>query len=660
MLATLILVIPSFVFFYGWGTIKEKEAQRQSVRSSFIPAGGGKKVDLDVEDLQTTRQRMIEQLSNLFGSPQAAQNIMSELSDEEVFPIEDVERRAIELWYLERVAEDEKIDVPVQEVVRNLNPMFAGMGKDEIAASLRSMGYSSEAHFIATQQAAERLQRATYSVTSQAKASLYDLWEAHRMQNEEMKLDYVAFKASDYRDKVPVDDAELMKYYTDNASAFEVGKQRVYRYAYLLKSALRDQVPAPAEEQLKSYFERNPENYRRGKQVKVRQIELPLVYEENMTPERRDEVTSNAFVLANDIVRQAREGVDFAELANLHSKDEANTSPTASGAPVKLGGLVPGWVDDDRRMELGWTFVDAALNLKAGEISEPVRNFKASGQVLSIIKLEEARESGLPDFAEVRARVEMDWRAAQLDSVFMRKFEELNVKTSEYSTLETMARDLKMNSGITTWTLTTSPMIGDAIIMEAQDLEMVNEELMKGNMSPLLRAQDTLYVLQVEDERPPHIPEFRLIRDQVETAYRAAKSIELAKTAARDFLTTATATDFLTTATAERLGAKTTELFTRMDPSTDFPAVLFNLDTDTYRVTTGTLGLSEGGSKDNVSAFVVWHVRELRTPDRESFRKDLPRLQRGVISAKQEGILGEWFWDKMKQTRILPKPEDQL
>jgi parvulin-like peptidyl-prolyl isomerase len=86
------------------------------------------------------------------------------------------------------------------------------------------------------------------------------------------------------------------------------------------------------------------------------------------------------------LVRQLRQGADFAELARLHSQD---ASAEAGG---DLGYL--------HRGMLGSTAEQALAPLAPGEVSEPVRLLEG----IAIFALRERRTPRLSPLAEVRAR----------------------------------------------------------------------------------------------------------------------------------------------------------------------------------------------------------------------------------------------------------------
>ena len=92
--------------------------------------------------------------------------------------------------------------------------------------------------------------------------------------------------------------------------------------------------------------------------------------------------------LAERLVRLARAGADFADLARKFSSDQATRN--AGGL---LGRTRPG--------QLPTSLDQVCLGLEVGEVSNPVR----LGNQFAIIKLVERAESSLPSFSEAESQL---------------------------------------------------------------------------------------------------------------------------------------------------------------------------------------------------------------------------------------------------------------
>ena len=95
---------------------------------------------------------------------------------------------------------------------------------------------------------------------------------------------------------------------------------------------------------------------------------------------------------AKEVLKKARDGEDFAELAKKYSK----------GPFVKQGGDF-GYRE---RKSIKKEIADAAFSMKKGEFSEPV---KAADGGYHIIKLVDHVEAGIPPFGDVKDRVAIEY-----------------------------------------------------------------------------------------------------------------------------------------------------------------------------------------------------------------------------------------------------------
>ncbi|TYP59949.1 peptidylprolyl isomerase [Thermosediminibacter litoriperuensis] len=124
------------------------------------------------------------------------------------------------------------------------------------------------------------------------------------------------------------------------------------------------------EEEIKSYFEENKEDFAQGKQVRARHI---LVEDEEK---------------ANEIIAKLKSGEDFAELAKQYSTDTATK---------EKGGDLGFFGSGDMVKE----FEEAAFSLKVGEISSPVKTQYG----YHIIKVEEIKEAQEANYEESKDEI---------------------------------------------------------------------------------------------------------------------------------------------------------------------------------------------------------------------------------------------------------------
>lgn len=138
-------------------------------------------------------------------------------------------------------------------------------------------------------------------------------------------------------------------------------------------------VRAPNEKQLRAYYQANPDKFTEPQQLRVSVILLyvdPGIGDFDIKRKK-----------AEELVKQLREGADFAEMAKLHSGD-AET--------VNQGGDM-GYLHGGMLSEMSQQAID---KLKPGEISDPVGLMEG----IAIFKLTDRKEAKLNSFDAVRER----------------------------------------------------------------------------------------------------------------------------------------------------------------------------------------------------------------------------------------------------------------
>ncbi|MBL4575560.1 MAG: peptidylprolyl isomerase [Opitutaceae bacterium] len=127
------------------------------------------------------------------------------------------------------------------------------------------------------------------------------------------------------------------------------------------------------------FYEANKDRFYLGDGVHLRLIQLAKLADEN------DSVLMQT---ADNILKQLKDGTDFAKLAEKHSQNSSR----------KKGGDM-GWVN---RSDLKEELAESAFSLEEGHFSQPIQ----IGQDVFIILVEEKRSAGLQPIAEVSPQIE--------------------------------------------------------------------------------------------------------------------------------------------------------------------------------------------------------------------------------------------------------------
>src|SRR6266852_760075 len=179
-----------------------------------------------------------------------------------------------------------------------------------------------------------------------------ELQDEFKYKNEKVKLDYAFIKPEDLEAKVTPDEAEIKAAYEKNRSRYQVPEKRVARYGLIDLNHLR-QTAQISDDELKVQFQQNIQQYQVPNRVHVEHILL-------MTVCKTDAEVEEFRQKAEDVLKQAKKGAKFEDLAKKYSEDP--------GTKDKGGDL--GWITQGQTVP---EFEKVAFSLPKGSISDLVK-----------------------------------------------------------------------------------------------------------------------------------------------------------------------------------------------------------------------------------------------------------------------------------------------
>src|SRR5205807_10198114 len=127
------------------------------------------------------------------------------------------------------------------------------------------------------------------------------------------KLDYALSRPEDLEAKITPSEPEIKAEYEKNKAKYQVPERRSVRYALLDVNQLRQTIQIP-EDVIKKQYQGNMQQYQVPNRVHLLQI---MVKTYGKTDAEVDEVRKRA----EDVLRQAKKGAKFEELAKKYSED---------------------------------------------------------------------------------------------------------------------------------------------------------------------------------------------------------------------------------------------------------------------------------------------------------------------------------------------------
>jgi peptidyl-prolyl cis-trans isomerase D len=215
------------------------------------------------------------------------------------------------------------------------------------------------------------------SVTDWLSVSDKELEEEYRRKNDKVKLSLVTFNADTFRPDVTASDADIASYFAAHTADFKIPEKRRVKYLLIDVEALRAKINVMPADIERAYNE-NIDQYTTPEQVRASHILLKT--------EGKDDAVVKA--KAEDILKQAKGGADFAELAKKYSEDEANAKNGGDLDFFGKGRMVP-------------QFDSVAFTMEPGQISDLVK----TDYGYHIIKLTDKKAGATRKLDEVRQQL---------------------------------------------------------------------------------------------------------------------------------------------------------------------------------------------------------------------------------------------------------------
>ncbi len=317
----------------------------------------------------------------------------------------------------------------------------------------------------------------------------------YRVRNEKLNLE--TFTVSpDPSTVADPGDARLAAFLKTGGARFQVGPRRVIQFV-TLDEAFFGNALAVDDTALRAAYESKKAHY---SELKASHILFKAQNEAEFAAARKK---------AEDL-RPKLAGKDFNKVASETSED-----PTAKANKGDLGWFKSG--------SMAKPFEDAAMALKDGEISQPIRTQFG----IHLIKLGGKRTRS---FEEVREELRAQLTGERFTAKAKERLEQLRKRSGERGDLSAAARNLGLK------VQTSQPFLNEASVTlpGLQDAGYVTSEAFRlkvGQVSKLQRTGNSFTVFRVQEERPIAVPPLKEIRDRVLGAWKLeeARKVALAK-----------------------------------------------------------------------------------------------------------------------------------
>jgi peptidyl-prolyl cis-trans isomerase D len=367
-----------------------------------------------------------------------------------------------------------------------------------------------------------------------------ELQDEFRFKNEKIKVEYAVIKPEDLAAKLNPSEAEIKSEYEKNKARFQVPEKRIVRYGLLDTTQMRRNIQI-SDDQLKVQYQANIQQYQVPNRVHVEHILFMTV---GKTDAEVDEIKKTA----EDVLKQAKKGGNFEDLAKKYSQDP--------GTKEKGGDL--GWITQGQTVK---EFEATAFGLEKGRISDLVRTQYG----FHIIKVLDKETAHTKPFDEVKDSLRAPMVLQQADQQASDMADQLAkvVRQSNKVTLDDLAKQYHLTVS------ETRPVgAGDAVLELGNSKEVKDAifRLRQNELSLPLRTDRGYVILSVKQITPAHQGSLEEVREQVVNDLKQQESAQMAKSKADELVKRVKAGEkFESAAKALGLEAKTSESISRND-----------------------------------------------------------------------------------------------
>jgi peptidyl-prolyl cis-trans isomerase D len=591
------------VVFVFWGV-----GSYTSRRSGRVADVNGTIVTLD--DYRHTYSNLVEQMRQSFGN---------NLSDELIQTLQ-LRKRALD-QLVDRVlmlqaAEKLKIQVSDEELtqtIRNFSAFqTAGVFDNQRYLNTLSRTKLSPETFEEQQRELLIIDKLETFITGNIKVSDIEAQQWYGWNNAEVDLDYVLLEPGQFKNIEPTAD-EIRDFFDQHKETYKTDPEIKVRYLHLKPGNFAAKVTV-AEEDIRDYYESNPEKFKNPKTVHARHILIKV--DQNAKPEE----VESARQRAEDVLKMAKEGRDFAALARQYSE-----------GPTKTKG---GDLGTFRREAMVKPFADKAFSMAAAEISDPVRTRFG----WHIIKVEKNNPAKTRTLDEAREEIQKTLKAERSRNLAYDEAEAVYDATFEGQNLVNIAqeRDLKI---LTTELFTQKSPPKE--IKNAARFASAAFSLPINEISDVQEFGDGYYLMEVVDKVPSKVPELKAVEDKVKKDVIKEKQDAKVLAEANTFLTELkNGQPFVTASQKFKLAPKKTGFFKR---NGSIPTIGYEAEIARTAFKLSDHNQLPGEPIKGQKGYYVIRFRQRQEPASNGFEKEKAAIKERLLQQKTFKTIEAWL-----------------
>lgn len=601
-----ILIIALVFIFWGVGGYRGSRNSVAQVNDEVIP----------YEEFQKAYERLANQYRDQFGG--TLPKGLLESIDLEGQALEQLIQRSL----LRQGAREMGLMVSDLEVQQAVEKMEAfrnnGVFNVEQYKNILSSSGMTPSSFEATMRTDLLSGKVVESLSRFAKLTPLEVRDQFDFDNAEIKIEYVSFSGTDFKDKVETDEEQLKLYYEENRENYMTEPQ--VKLHFLAFPYVAENKPAIPDEELESFYRENFSRFSIPEQRSARHILIKTSEEdtEDILAEKRNK--------AEQVLELAKSGEDFTELAKQYS--EGPTGPKGGD----LGSFTRG--------RMVKAFDDAAFSLNEGEISDIVET-QFGFHIINLEKIEPAYTRTLE---EVKGEIEAELQAQKSGELAFTQATEAYENIILAGSLDKFSQTSGILFEQTDFFPRKSPEKSGSKASMATEPSFLDAafSLNKGELSSLVETPQGYAIIFAADKKEPETALYEDVEQQVREEYISARSEAMAKETAETMLSELNAEGMANfAAEAEKLNmtVKTSDYVTRSAAAgSSLPSQIVNMG---FELSEEKLYPDEAVFANGM--FYVFRVMEKRSPSTDLFSEQENAFRTGLLERKKSALLASWL-----------------
>ncbi len=441
--------------------------------------------------------------------------------------------------------------------------------------------------------------------------------QEYRRRNDKVKLAIVSVTADAFRTQVTATDSETTAYFDAHKTDFTIPEKRRIRYLLVDVDAIRTRTIIPTAD-IERAYNASIEQYTTPEQIRASHILL-------RTDGKNDAAVKTR---AEELLKQARSGADFAELARKNSQDDASAKNGGDLDYFGKGRMVP-------------EFEQVAFAMEPGAISDLVK----TSYGFHIIKLVDKKPGTTRPLAEVRQQISDQLAMERSQAQAADTAQNLAKDISKPADLDKVAKARGLTVQESAFFARDEPTLalGNSPEAAARVFQMKT-----GEVEGPLRTSRGLAFVTLTATQQAYVPKLEEVKDRVRDEVIKRKARELSQQKAASIAATLkVAPDFEKAAKAAGYEAKTTEFVARDAPLPDLGAARA-VDDVAFKLPVGAT--SDPIPTDTATAIVKVLDKQETTPADMTAAKD--KFRDEMVSERRNRFFSAYMGKARQRMKI--------